>query len=168
MKNFINTVVVSLLAVGLFATAAHAEAKTEAVAEAKTEAKEAEPTVRQNLKLVLEVDAEDIHRAAGELEVVLDTTIKDENEEMKEKAPHLFKVAEQIAALEGGNSLRQEVGAALKRGIVARASGVPEAELRLGTPRNSNALLRHTVAEAELDELLNPSIWDKLKWWWKG
>ena len=41
MKNFINTVVVSLLAVGLFATAAHAEAKTEAVAEAKTEAKEA-------------------------------------------------------------------------------------------------------------------------------
>lgn len=170
MKNFIKlAIAATFLAVATSSvarcdelTATKTEAKTEAPA-TKTEAK---TTVRQGLKFV-GVSAEDIHRASVELEDVLDLQIANEAK-LKEKVPHLLKVEEEISRLEGGNALRQEVGAALKRGIVARASGVDEAELRLGTPRSAKDLLRHTAAEQELDELLNPTMWDKLKWWWNG
>lgn len=165
MKNFIKIAVLPAIILA-FVGVSPAAADEPKVAE-KAETKPEKPTVAERLDAV-SLTPEEIYRGIIDIDVVLSSKMEEENEEMKEKAPHLFKVAEQIAALEGGNSLRQEVGAALKRNIVARASGVPEAELRLGTPRNSNALLRHTVAEAELDELLNPSIWDKLKWWWKG
>ena len=164
MKNFIKIAVLPAIILA-FVGVSPAAADEPKVAE-KAETKPEKPTVAERLDVV-SLTPEEIYRGIIDIDVVLSSKMEEEKE-LVSAAPFMLKVVEEADRLDEGDAFTKKVGAALKRGVVARAAGIEEQELRLGTPRTGKAILRHTAGEKELEKLLNPSMWDKLKWWWNG
>jgi hypothetical protein len=122
------------------------------------------------------ITSQEIHELVQELETVLekdqDSGFTSEEEEAARAEFEALPAVTKLDALEKGKLTHQAVRGALLEGVIVKASGVttPVVTPRVAEKRElrNTDLVKLAKAEREVESLLNPSLWERVTWWWNN